>query len=319
MFRTPINLTPVSPQMSLEQPLLSMGSCFADVMGERLRNHKFHILSNPFGVLYHPLAIFNVLEKAQKQEMPLESSYLCHQGIYYNYNLHSQLAHSSLEKLQGTIALRNSQTKKQLDQRPVLILTFGTAYQYQLKASGTRVANCHKQPADLFERHCSTVSEIVESFSTLHQMLKVSQTLISVSPVRHIKDGLIENSYSKSVLRVACQEIVDTFSDTQYFPGYEMVTDDLRDYRFYGKDMIHPNEVAHDYIWELFVRNYLDESSQRFIEQWEKITKNLKHKAFHQDSEGHQKFLRNTLSMLEQVPTHIDVREEIQTIKAQMI
>ncbi len=189
-----------------------------------------------------------------------------------------------------------------------------------LKDSGTGVANCHKQPADLFDRRCSTVSEIVESFTTLHQMLEVSQILISVSPVRHIKDGLIENSYSKSILRVACQEIVDNFSDTLYFPGYEMVTDDLRDYRFYGRDMVHPNEVAHDYIWGLFVKNYLDESSQRFIEQWEKIAKNLKHKAFHQDSEGTPKVLKlNTLSMLEQIPTHIDVYEEIQQIKAQLI
>ena len=296
-----------------------MGSCFADVMGERMKRHKFNILINPFGVLYHPMALFRVIHMSLDQSSPDPSSYLSNQDVYYNYHFHSKMAHSSLEELEKIIGQTLQETAQLLQQSPVLILTFGTAFQYTLKEQNLKVANCHKQPAQLFDKQLSTVDELLKGFMNLMDQLEGHQLIVSVSPVRHLKDGLVENNLSKSVLRLACHHMADTYPNVHYFPGYEIVMDDLRDYRFYGKDMIHPNEIAHDYIWDLFVEHYLDSDTREFLAQWQQIDKNLKHRAFHEHSTAHQNFLKKTLSLLEQIPPYIDVEAEIHLVKKQLL
>ena len=319
MFRTPVKPVPLSPPLGIKQPVLSMGSCFADVMGERMRRCKFKTLINPFGVLYHPMALFRVLQMAKDQVAPDQDSYLQHQDIYYNYHFHSKLAHTSKEQLTGLIEQRLQQVHQFLQQEPFIILTFGTAYQYTLKEQDLAVANCHKQPGHLFDKQITSVEHIVQGFKLLMERIGDHQMLVSVSPVRHLKDGLVENSLSKSALRVACQQMAEGFPNVHYFPGFEIVMDDLRDYRFYGKDMIHPNDIAHDYIWDLFVKYFLDQSTQEFLDQWQQIEGNLNHKAFHQHSSAHQEFLKNTLAMLQKVPSYIDVAAEIKQIKGQLL
>lgn len=318
MFRTPIDLTPVEPALSVQQQFLAMGSCFADVIGHRMQDNKFQINVNPFGVLYHPEAIFKCLEMAVKQELPGEDSYLQRQEVYYNYNFHSDLADVSKEALATQVRQLLQHTKDWLNQTDCLILTFGSAYSYQLLANQSTVANCHKMPAGLFKKQRSTMQSLVQAYGRCMEVLNISRVIISVSPVRHIREGLINNNLSKSILRVACQEMADNHSNTEYFPGYEILVDDLRDYRFYEKDLIHTNEVAQDYVWDLFKKYYLDRSTQDFLEQWEKVSRNLRHRPFRPDSDAYQDFLKSTLKQLNQLPEYIDTSLEVQKIKQQL-
>lgn len=318
MFRTPISLTPQTQLFSLQQRFMALGSCFAHFMGDRMRQNKFDIMVNPLGVLYHPLAIFKVLEMAHYGNMPPEESYLCNQGIHYNYYFHGDLAHTTKDGLQKLIRQQLEATGERIRDSDCLILTFGTAYQYLLKEPSLEVANCHKMPQKYFNKHLSSVNELVEGFAQCRQALGIPRILISVSPVRHIKEGLENNSLSKSILRVACEEITIRLPNTCYFPGYEIILDDLRDYRFFGRDLVHPNDIAQDYIWDLFVKNFIDEPTAAFIVKWEKITRNLQHRPFHPQTPSYQDFLQNTLSLLEQLPTYVNIDQEIELIKSRM-
>jgi hypothetical protein len=204
----------------------------------------------------------------------------------------------------------------------VLLLTLGTAFIYRLKETGSIVANCHKAPANLFSKELLTVSEVTTSLVSLYTMLKAIrphlQIILTLSPVRHIKDGIPENQVSKSVLRVACHEASLQCNQLSYFPAYECMLDDLRDYRFYKKDMIHPSEVAEEYIWEKFVTAYLDEATRIFLKDWDSIIKALAHKPFQPKSAAHQTFLRKTRDKLINLSRLVDVSSELQQVEKEM-
>jgi hypothetical protein len=204
-----------------------------------------------------------------------------------------------------------------------LILTYGTAWIYHRADTGEVVANCHKQPASSFTKSLLTQKKILASFDTFYQELQHFnpgvQIIVTVSPVRHTRDSLELNSVSKSVLRSACHTLQETYANVEYFPAFEIMMDDLRDYRFYKRDRIHPTEEAEDYIWETFLSRYGSEELSSFIKTWSSIDQALQHKAFHPASTSHQKFLRETLKKLEELKGQVDVEKEVGLIKKQLL
>lgn len=322
MFRTEIEHVNLPFSIGYKDQLITLGSCFADQIGGRLVASKFNNLSNPFGTIFNPLSLFELLDLSLDPSMDIEDATLERDGLYYNYKLHSSFRSESQDSLHESIYHQLGLTRQRLKDASVLFLTFGTAWAYQQKGSEMLVANCHKQPQKKFKKYLLTVEEVVSNFMNmkegLHSVNPDLQIVLTVSPVRHTKETLSLNATSKSVLRLACHYISEMAEKVHYFPSYEVVQDDLRDYRFYEKDLIHPNEQAIDYIWIFFSNTFFTPETQETLEEWTKASRSLSHKAFNSKGDSHQKFLQKTLERLENLKGRIDVDEEINQVKAQL-
>lgn len=321
-FRTEVHIPPASTKISLHTQILSLGSCFADVMGARLQHNKFKAMVNPFGVIYNPVSILKLLEVAiAKKDLP-EELFWQYQGLWYHYDLHSEIVGSTAGELLKKTKHLLAEVTQFIASTDVLLLTLGTAFVYRLKETNTVVANCHKAPASLFSKALLTVTETTQAVSALYNLLKTIRPdihiILTVSPVRHVKDGIPENQVSKCVLRVACHEAGLQCSQLTYFPAYECMLDDLRDYRFYKKDMLHPTEVAEEYIWEKFVDVYMEQGTKEFLKDWESVAKAMAHTPFHPQSEAHQAFLRKTREKLIQLRAYVNVDAELELITNQI-
>lgn len=321
-FRTPLEQTPSSIKFSVGQKICSVGSCFADIMGQRLKTNKFNTLSNPFGIIFNPVSIAELLEFSLSDQLPSEDLYLESKGVHSNYLFHSSFSGLSNQEVGLKIKGALSSTKSFLLKSDWLILTLGTAVVYQRKSDGKIVANCHKQPASQFEKRVLSRKEILGSltpiFDQLHDLNPGLNILLTVSPVRHTKDTLEVNSTSKSVLRLVCETLRQK-DYVHYFPSFEIVMDDLRDYRFFESDLVHPNQQAHDYIWDIFKSNYFDKSTTEVLDTWTKISAKLNHKPFLPSSQDHQIFLTKLLKELMSISAEIDVTEEMDKTKNQML
>lgn len=316
-FRTTFQISPSVNKISLDSQVLTMGSCFADVVGNQLRDNKLDVLVNPFGTLFNPLSIFKIISPTYTQVD--ERLYVENQKMWFHYDFHSQFISNSKENLSEQINQTLFAINYQLPTTNYLLITFGTAFIYRLLNPQTYVANCHKMPNNLFEKELLSVKDICKSFAILHKELKeINPTLkivLTVSPVRHTKDGIPENQVSKSILRAACHYLTTDYQNVEYFPSYEIMMDDLRDYRFYKPDLIHPNEVAEQYIFEKFSETYFDEDLQNFIKEWTSIQNALNHRPFNEKSENHQMFLKKLLEDLMKISGRVDVREEIYVVR----
>lgn len=321
-FRTTIIQNRAEHLISLQTSVLTMGSCFADTMGSRLIQYKTPTIANPFGVLYNPHAIHKALQYALFNEPVPHHTYLQHQGVHLNYDFHSEFSALHKEDLEKKIIETTGSIHYALKHAAWLFITYGTAWVYERNDTGEVVANCHKQPGTSFQKILLTQKKILESFEAFYKALKVYnpsiRIILTVSPVRHTKDTLELNSVSKSVLRVASHTLQENFKDVEYFPAYELMMDDLRDYRFYKEDMIHPTVEAEEYIWEQFISRYGADTFQKFINQWKPIQAALAHKPFHPQSSAHQQFLKETLRKLEELNTTVDVTEEIALVRQQI-
>lgn len=321
-FRTELNLKPSRLRLSLKDQFFTMGSCFANAIGLRLLDFKFKTLVNPFGTTYNPVSIHQQLGFALRNELPENESYATDGELFFNYHFHSQFSSLNRDGLSNQIKEITHQTNSFIKETSCLILTYGTAWVYELKSKNEIVANCHKQPALLFEKRLLTQNEIEDSFGSVYKIISRQnpscKIILTVSPVRHIKDTLPLNAVSKSILRVACHSISKRFDNVEYFPAYEIMLDDLRDYRFYKQDRIHPTEEAEDYIWEKFCHSHFDETTLHFIETWKEIKTALTHKPFHPNSKKHQEFLIGLQSRLEKLKPVIDVESEIQEVQSQL-
>lgn len=323
MFRTELNIQPSQAKITLKNPVLTMGSCFADAIGSRLLNFKFQALNNPFSTVYNPISIHNLLQLAVlKQELP-SNSFLHRDEIHFNYNLHSSFSALQKEELSQQLQTAIEHTHHFITKTDVLMLTYGTAWVYERNDTGEIVANCHKQPSILFAKRLLSQQEIVDSFRTLRSQLQGIRPnlriILTLSPVRHIKDTLELNSVSKAILRSSCHQLSTEFTNVYYFPAYEILLDDLRDYRFYKSDMLHPSEEAEEYIWSKFTHTYFGEPTLSFIKKWTAIQLDLNHKPFHQQSHAHQVFLRSLKAKLMELKDSVDVEEELQRIDKQII
>jgi hypothetical protein len=323
-FRTTINAGVSKSTLTLTTPVLTLGSCFADAIGHRLVQSKFPALVNPLGTLYSPMAVVKGLQYVLSEAAPAPHTFIQNQDIYLNYDFHSSFSSPDLPVLQQKISDTLGSTRNFLKTAQWLMITWGTAWVHERTDTRELVANCHKMPARLFTKHLLEVEQITHAFAGCHAQLRAFnpklRILLTVSPVRHTKETLEGNSVSKSILRVACDVLARKLDDVSYFPAYEIMMDDLRDYRFYKDDMIHPTALAEDYIWERFIDGYADAPTRRFIGEWATLRAALAHKPFHPASTAHQEFLRQTLEKLEALKhsAPVDVDHEIQSVRTQL-
>jgi hypothetical protein len=321
-FRTILKQEPHAWKVSLADPLLTIGSCFSDSIGRRLGSNKFNVLINPFGTIYNPLSIHTLLIRAIENE-PLPDHYFIQRNeVHANYLFHSQFNALSRNELESSLTSKLVETKQQLSSAAFILITYGTSWVYKLKESGEIVSNCHKMPSTLFEKQLLTQQQITEDFgrlvTTVRKINRNIKIILTVSPVRHIKDTLTLNSVSKSVLRLACHELTQHYSDVEYFPAFEIMMDDLRDYRFYKDDLIHPTEFAENYIWQQFADTYFEENTKLFLKKWGEIASALQHKPFIPDSPSHRSFLQSILTKLDELKTQVNVTKEKEFIDQQL-
>lgn len=318
IFRTPVKAGQSAEKISLKTPILTVGSCFSDAIGQRLIRNKFTVLTNPFGNIYNPISIHKLL---LSREAPSERSIVHHNGVFNSFDFHSDFAATTQAELLENIAHVQKSTAAFVTTARWIIITYGTAFVYEKKDNNAIVANCHKMPATSFSKRLLSVKEIVDDFTVLYSEIKKANPqinfILTVSPVRHLKDSLELNSVSKAVLRLATHEITGKLHGVQYFPSFEIMMDDLRDYRFYSSDMIHPTIDAENYIWKNFSDRFFDSQTRKFIDTWNNILGDLSHKPFHPHTEQHQQFLKKLLSKLETVKNLVDVGPELNAVKSQ--
>lgn len=297
-LQTQIPLERAGNQIGYNSQLLLLGSCFVENMGRKLDYFKFRHLQNPHGILFHPLAIEKLMARALQKESYSESDIFYRNESWHCFDAHSAVSDTSKEKLLKKLNDGREATLSQLQTASHSIITLGTAWAYRHKTSGNIVANCHKVPQGEFSRELLSVEEIANSLErTIKHAQSINndiQFIVTVSPVRHLKDGFIENQRSKAHLISAVHDVLKTRiapnSIEGYFPSYELLMDELRDYRFYGRDMIHPNQLAIDYIWEKFKQVWISEDAYATMEKVDDIQKGLQHRPFNPGSGQHRKF-----------------------------
>jgi len=299
-----------------------MGSCFSDHIGNRLIQNKFDTITNPLGIIYNPYSIFSNLRHLINQDFDFDNT-IENEGILYHWDTHSDISATESGALSKLLHDTIKTSTSKLSQAKWLIITLGTSYVYEWRERNIIVANCHKVPQKQFDKRSLTVDEIKQDYSDTLALLRTAnpelKVILTVSPVRHIRDGLVENNYSKSVLIQAVHDIIKSDSNAFYFPSYEIMIDELRDYRFYKEDMTHPSDQAINYIWQKFSETFFDEHTIKFLKEWSQILRALNHRPFHPESYAHQKFLHATISKLEAFAKNVNVEEEISQIKNQLI
>ena len=322
-FRTYINIKPATEQIDHTKSIFSLGSCFAENIASRLQRAKFPVASSPTGRLFNPESIANTLDKltlftnADAANRLIEAELRNTDGRWYNYNFHSVFCDSNKAHATDKMVSAHMTGVNALQSADIVIITFGTAWAYYLKECGEVVANCHKQPQSLFSRQLLSVEHIAKRYDKLLSdgALAQKRVIFTVSPIRHLADGAEDNSLSKATLRVAIAELVRNHSNVEYFPSFEIVNDELRDYRFYADDMVHPSPLAIDYIWQRFSEYAFNTTTRQLIEQIARITQAAEHKPFEPTSEAHKRFCKQKLSQIEELnrayPT-LDFGKEIE-------
>ena len=298
-FTTKIPIDKSSNPIDYDSKIVSLGSCFAENMGEKFSYFKFQNIVNPFGIIFNPVSIENLISRVVNKQKFTEDDIFCHNDLWHCFEVHSELSNSNKEEFLNKLNALVDEFHFQISKSTHFQITYGTSWVYRNKSSKKIVANCHKVPQSQFDKEILSVEIIEKSIqNTIDLIQKVNPNchfIFTISPVRHIKDGFVENQRSKSHLIAALQSILQTehFTNTEYFPSYEIMIDELRDYRFYAADMLHPSHTAIDYIWVRFFENYISEENHSTMEEVCSIQKALAHRPFNPDSDSHHKFLRN--------------------------
>ncbi len=297
-FSTPIPILKSQFPIDYSSKILTLGSCFAENIGNKFSYYQFQNVVNPFGILFHPEALENVIHRAVNDMEFAESDIFFHNERWHCFEVHSELSQSEkstfLEHLNDSLFL----LKEAIKNASHIVITLGTAWVYRNLASGKVVANCHKIPQKEFHKELLSIESIqLKIQNMIAKILKINPTakiIFTISPVRHTKDGFVENQRSKAHLISALHQIINQKSEiVNYFPSYEIMMDELRDYRFYAEDMIHPNKIAVDYIWKKFCESWMTTETIATMQEVESIRKGLSHRAFNEESVSHQKFLEN--------------------------
>ena len=273
---TPVAIDPSPLRISYDTPLLLLGSCFTDEIGERLQRAGFELLCNPFGTLYNPLSIAECLQRAIDNQALGEDDYVFHEGLWHSWLHHGRFSYADkstcMSKCNESIAL----THAFLQRKPLLLVTFGTAWVFYHE--GRVVANCHKVPSAHFRRMRLGVEEIADAWKKYPQQYN---TIFTVSPIRHLADGAHGNQLSKSTLLLAVDQLMQECRQADYFGSYELMLDELRDYRFYARDLCHPSDVAVDIIWQRFQQRYMTDATRSQVSQQEKRFRQTQHRPLH--------------------------------------
>jgi len=294
-FRTNIQLKPERNQIDYSSKLFLIGSCFSENISKKLKYYKFNTFSNPFGILFNPIAIEQLITNAINEKEYTNKDIFELNERWHCFDAHSDLSAISKEDLLVNLNSEIEATHKNLKQASEIIITLGTAWTYRFIETDTIVGNCHKVPQKKFLKEMLSVEEVTASLENMCTLIKAINPLVkiifTVSPVRHLKDGFVENTLSKAHLLAAIHQISDPRNQLYYFPSYEIMLDDLRDYRFYANDMVHPNETAIEYIWEQFKHVWIAEKAFPIMKEVETIQRGLTHKPFNPTSQQHQQFL----------------------------
>lgn len=297
MFTTPINIPSSLHQIDYQSRIVMLGSCFTENIGLKLQSSCFDVDINPFGVLYNPISIANSIRRLLENKTFADSDLFEYKSLWRSFMHDSSFSDASQEKTLSIINKRFEKVVSSLKNLDFLFLTFGTAWIFEEKETNLVVSNCHKMPANQFDRRRLSVGEIVEQYGQLIKNLQnINPNLnivFSVSPIRHWKDGAHENNLSKGTLLLAVDALQKQFEKIDYFPAYEIVMDELRDYRFYASDMLHPSQVAIDYIWKRFGDTYFSDDTQQLMKRINQYNADLTHRPLHPDSEEYQVFINN--------------------------
>ena len=299
-FRTEIDVAPWQHSIDYTDKIVCLGSCFASNIAERLRRHKFDVISSPTGILFNPVSIAQsvdmMLRAARGESVVNPDMMVLLDDRYVNYDFHSAL--SGATPMAATLAMQEhlEEGGNALNRSNLVVITLGTAWCYEHREFGRVVANCHKQPSRLFNRRLLSVAEVVEALVSIVESINC-RVVFTVSPVRHIGEGMEDNSLSKAILRVAVAEVCARYGKgVDYFPSYEIMMDDLRDYRFYDTDMVHPTMQAVDYIAEKFFDAALSVAAKSTMQRINKVVAAAEHRPFNPTSEGYKSFCRTQLT-----------------------
>lgn len=307
-FRTEIKLgSQQENQIDYKSKILLLGSCFSEHIGNQLSYFKFDVLTNPFGTIFNPVALERLIQQSIHQTID-ESAIVENQGINHSLHHHSQLSALDKNTLIENISKAQQQTLAYLNSSSHIIITLGTAWVYEYVQTQSIVASCHKIPGTQFKKRLLTIPEIQDRVTaivkTINNLNPTTQIIFTVSPVRHTKDGIVENNLSKAHLISALHQIQHLI----YFPSYEIMMDDLRDYRFYEADMIHPNQTAIQYIWKKFSNTWMDENTTAYFKSIQSIQQSLLHKPFNENSDAHQQFLIKLKDKITRLEQELNIR-----------
>jgi hypothetical protein len=301
-FRTLIQLEKSTFHIDHTMSILALGSCFSQHMGEKLTQSKFSTCINPFGTLFDPVSIHRVLDGTHLEKGG--EDLILHQGCWHALSYHGSFKDKSRDELQNKINGAKEQINNALEKSEILMLTYGTARVWKTKEKNKIVGNCHKIPGDFFYEEMLTPErikkELYDSISELKRRYPGLKIILTISPVRHLKMGMIENQVSKSILCVAISELIRQIPNLYYFPAYEIMMDDLRDYRFYATDMIHPSDLAIQYIFEGFQEVFFSEETKGRIKIWDNFRKAMNHKPLDSEDEGWKRYKEKCRLQLDQ-------------------
>mgnify|MGYP000159179017 CR=1 FL=1 len=285
LFKLDFTFTP-DVLINYRNPIITLGSCFAESVAQKLIENRFTVVSNPNGILYNPISIANVFNQSSNHE---DSDLIYYNDLWHSWNHHGRFSNPNKEAVLSKIHEEKSLFDNALQTEGTSIaITFGTATTYSY--SGEVVANCHKLPASKFKQERLHVNDIVKRFDAILEKFKSNKFIFTVSPVRYTKYGLIENNRNKATLLIAVDELVSNHTNASYFPSYEIVNDELRDYRFFERDLIHPNQLAIDYVWERFVETFLDDETKAMLDEWKRVSSLLGHKILNENTAASERF-----------------------------
>ena len=301
-FTTKIPIQKSTFPIDYDSKIMLLGSCFAENMGEKFEYFKFQTIVNPFGIIFNPVSLEKLIRRSIEKRKFTENDIFFHNDLWHCFEVHSELSNSDKDVFLESLNDLISSTNKKLSDSTHIIITLGTSWAYRLRQAQSDsdgvVANCHKVPQKEFTKELLSIQQIEESIesiiSLVHSVNPNCKFIFTVSPVRHIKDGFVENTLSKAHLIAALHTSSFQLTTSNYFPAYEIMMDELRDYRFYAEDMLHPNQTAIDYIWIKFFENYISESEFGLMNDICSIQKGLNHRPFNPNTKSHQKFLEAT-------------------------
>ncbi|MGB5385054.1 MAG: GSCFA domain-containing protein [Lutimonas sp.] len=292
-FRTEIKIEKGNPKINYDSKIALFGSCFSDHISHYLKRFQFNTFTNSHGIVFHPLAIENAISQNLERKIYEKDDLNQLNEIWFSYQHHSKFSSVDPTNTLANINQSIAEGHRFLSQATHLIITLGTAWVYK-RNNGVVVANCHKVPQREFEKILLSAEEVSSSLIRTIEKLKFQtpdiEIILTLSPVRHLKDGFIENARSKALLLCAIHRVCE-MKMAKYFPSFEIMMDDLRDYRFYDKDLIHPSETAIDYVWEQFSATWIDDAIENDMKEIDHVFTSMEHKPFHEESVAHQKFL----------------------------
>jgi len=304
-FRTIVEFPASGEKIGYNSRCLFMGSCFTEEIGGRMLSHKFPVMINPFGTLFNPASICDNLEMLIEGKVFSKDDLLMHNGMWFSFSHYTGFDRPDQQECLSVLNKSLQDASSWIRQCNYILITLGTAWTFIYNATGKLVANCHKLPSADFTRRLLDPEEICERFDHMLTALKKinpgAQVIFSVSPVRHLKDGAVNNQLSKSILLLSIHRLMKKHSTISYFPAYEIFMDELRDYRFYAADMLHPSETGSSYVWERFCDSWLDEASKNIMAGVTAVLKAFAHRPGQTDLPNLKKFSENLLKQIDQL------------------